>query len=90
MNSTINEVVSPMPTTIEDARIEQGLSQAALSAKSGVAASTISKLERGLPVSENVVRTLCDALGVQFSEVTGWTKFVPVLHRGRRQRRKQR
>lgn len=77
-----------MPT-IEDIRISRELTQAQLSKQSGVAASTISRLERGLPVSEKTVEILCNALGVHISEVTGWTRFIPVAHRGRRQRRKR-
>lgn len=76
-------------TTLEDHRLAKRWSQAELSARSGVAASTISHIERGMPTTEETIGKLSEALGVEPSEVTGWTPFVPVLHRGRRQRRKR-
>lgn len=77
-----------MPT-IEDLRLAKRWSQADLAQKSGVSPSTISHIERGKPTTEETIARLCEALEANPSEVTGWTEFVPVLHRGRRQRRKK-
>lgn len=77
-----------MPT-IEDARLAKRWSIAKLHEVSGVSTSAISHIERGGPTTEDTIRKLCAALEVPYSEVTGWTEFIPVLHRGRRQRRKR-
>ena len=63
----------PIATTLKHLREHAGLTQLALSEKSGVPLNTIRSFEQGLRLSPNVhtLARLADALGVSLDELVG-------------------
>lgn len=68
-----------------DYREQKGISQSDLAYEAGLSTPTISKIERGLPVSRKSLVILCRYIGIDIQELEG-VEIMKTTRRGRPQK----